>query len=114
MPISKNMVNMLLSIIETNKIDSTLYNELDDSEKDVIENLTSSTGIDKLHHIRYDQKKINDLINRYNILKGEILINNDNPDLLKQLRNVVLQLTELDILKPADTVPLLRTIFMLL
>lgn len=114
MPISKEMVDMLLSIMETGKIDSTLYNLLDDSEKDVIENLISDSGISKLNHTRYDQKKINDLINRYNILKGELLISNDNPDLLKQLRIVVLELVELGVLKSADIVPLLRTIFMLL
>lgn len=119
---SNNLSKILLLLMNNTdaekhsiKIDNDLYNRLTDSEKDIVEQLISTnTTIDKLHHTRYNQSEIDELINKYNILKGELLIGNNNPDLLKDLKITIIQLVNYNILQMRDILPLLQTILLLL
>lgn len=114
-PISSQLAKVLLLLLNNNKIDSDLYNQLMDSEKDLVESLISTNKtIDKLHHTRYNQSEIDELINKYNILKGELLIGNNNPDLLKDLKLTIIQLVNYNILQMRDILPLLQTILLLI
>lgn len=114
-PVSNNLSKILLLLLNNNKIDNDLYNRLTDSEKDIVESLISmNSNIDKLHHTRYNQSEIDELINKYNILKGELLIGNNNPDLLKDLKLTIIQLVNYNILQMKDILPLLQTILLLL
>ena len=103
MPISSDLNTLLTS----NKISNDLYSRLPESEKMIFNKLTSNNPLEL-------QNKINDIINRFNILRGEILINNDNPDLLKELRLVILELINYKIFKISDVNYILQQIFLLL
>lgn len=101
-------------MLDTNKIDSELYRKLSENERDMFEILISDSDINKMNHIRYNQPEIDELINKYNILKGEILIGNDNPDLLKDLKIIILRLVNYNILTMKEITPLLQQIFLLI
>lgn len=101
-------------MLDTNKIDSELYRKLSENERDMFEILISDSDINKMNHIRYNQPEIDELINKYNILKGEILIGNDNPDLLKDLKIIILRLVNYNVLTMKEITPLLQQIFLLI
>lgn len=66
-----------------------------------------------LNYIRHNQKDIDSLINKYNIIKGEILIGNNNPDLLKDLKLTVIRLVHYNVINMKEILPLLEYIFIL-
>lgn len=114
-PISSNLAIMLLSMVENKSISTELYQSLDDDEKDLIEKfINTDKTINRLNHKRYDQSKIDELINKFKILKGEILIGNNNQDLLHKLKMVILQLINFGVLHLKDIAPLLQTILLLI
>lgn len=82
-----------------------MYNALPEDEKNTY---------DLLYGTRHNQQEIDQLINRYNVIKGEILIGNDNLELLKELRTVILRLVSLGILTTRDISNLLEQIFYIL
>jgi hypothetical protein len=114
MPISSSFSKLLLTLLQNNKIDNTLYDKISDKEKNIFELLISNTTINKINHIRYDQSEIDELVDRYNILKGELIIGNDNPQLLKDLKIVILRLVNHNILKLKEIIPILEYLFLLI
>jgi hypothetical protein len=98
---------LLIDIINTGKVDQTKYSGLSEEYKKIIDLLFSSSIMYKLHN----QEKLDEMINRFNILKGEILIGNDNKDLLKELKVLVLKLVENNILNFSQINKLLQYIF---
>lgn len=106
--ISTGLKNVLLNMPKISTID---YNNLTDDEKDIIHVIIQDTDINLL---RYNQSKIDNLINKYNILKGELLIGNNNPQLLKDLKLVILQLVNHNIITLKDISPILEAIFVLI
>lgn len=113
-PINSDFKKLLLILVQNSKIDADLYNKLNEDEKNIVEMLISGSGLNTLNHMRYNQKNIDDLIEKYNILKGELLIGNNNPELLKDLKLTVLQLVNFNILHMKEILPLLENIFLLL
>jgi hypothetical protein len=114
-PITSAFSKLLLHLLETNKIDSNEYNKITDTERDIFELLISGDiTINKLSHVRYNKNEIDELINRFNILKGELLIGNNNPDLLKELKITILRLVNYNILSMKEIIPLLEQIFYLI
>mgnify|MGYP006266681159 CR=1 FL=1 len=109
-PISSNLLQIIENI-ESNKIDYSLYELLDNDEKELIDTLLSDS---KIKHNRYNQSDINELVRQYNIIKGELLIGNDNPELLKQLKIIIIRLVNLGILTMREITPLLHELFLLL
>ncbi len=108
------MSRLLIGVLSSSKIDSDLYKSIHDNEKDIFERIISGrNNIDRLHHIRYDKNKIDELINSYNILKGEIMVGNDNPDIIKQLKRTILSLVNVNVIKLKDIIPVLEYLFML-
>ena len=93
------------------KVSTTDYDKLTDEEKDIVHTIIQDTDINLL---RYNQNKIDLLVNKFKILKGEILIGNDNMQLIRDLRAVVIQLVNHNILRLRDITPLLEQIFLLL
>ena len=88
-----------MSLTEGGKIDSDLYNKITDDERDIFERLLSDARINRLSHVRYNQPEIDFLINKFNILKGEIMAGNDNIELIKDLKVTVLRLVNYNVLK---------------
>lgn len=90
-------------------MEHSIYNSLSNDEKDLVENILGGFS-----HERYNQDEINKLIEKYNITKGEILIGNDNPDLLKQLKVSVLGLVKYNVLDLKQITPILQYLFLLM
>ncbi len=98
---------LLLDIINTGKVDQTRYSRLSDTYKKIIDLLFSSSVMYKLHN----QEKLDEMINRFNIVKGEIMIGNDNKDLLKELKILVLKMVDNNIIDFRQINKLLQYLF---
>lgn len=83
----------------------TDYEALSDDERRLLDRLINTNS--------FHQAEIDKLIDHYNILKGEILIGNNNPDLLKDLKLTVIKLMNYNILKLTDIHKLLELLFLL-
>jgi hypothetical protein len=108
--LNSDLKNILEEIINTGKIDQNKYNKLNDDDKRIIDILFQSHIAYKIH----SQEEIDELINRYNIIKGEILIGNNNIDLLKELKIIVLKLVDYNVLSINQISQLLINLFYLL
>lgn len=105
-----NFKELLLKIIDTGNIDHSIYNSLSDDHKKIIDMLFKSNIIYKLHN----QEELDKMINRFNIVRGEIMIGNDNKDLIKELKYLVLTLVNYHILDYRQINQLLIYLFHLL
>ena len=114
-PISSDFANLLLKVIDTGKISNDLYQNISDDEKNIFDMLLADNHFSggNLNYIRHNQKDIDSLINKYNIIKGEILIGNNNPDLLKDLKLTVIRLVHYNVINMKEILPLLEYIFIL-
>ena len=102
--------NVLMQIIETGQIPKDYYVALSDDDKKIIDLLFSNHIIYKLHN----QEEIDKLINRFNIIKGEIMIGNNNPEILKELKILVLTLMDNNVLTLREINNILRYLFYLI
>lgn len=94
--VSDDFVSALIYILDTNTIDYEKLRELSDNENAMFKNLIMKSGLYDI--LKYDQtktrEKLKDVIEQYEIIKGEIEADNDNPELpikakkiLKKLKN---------------------------
>lgn len=90
-----------------------MYNKITDDERDIFESLLTESNISRLSHIRYNQPEIDALINKFNILKGEIMAGNDNKELLRDLKVTVLRLVNYNVLTMKEITPILEYLFLL-
>lgn len=104
---TRDFKNVLMNIINTGKVE---YTDLSTEEKKIIDLLFSSHILYKLHN----QEEIDKLINRFNIVKGEIMIGNDNPELLKEVKILALQLMDHNVLDFRQINNLLKYLFYLI
>lgn len=109
LPVTNEFSNLLHTTISGGTINQNLYDSLSDDEKNTFDLLVSN---DISTHKRHNQSEINQLINRYNVVKGEILIGNDNPLLLKELKAVILKLVSLNVISIRDISDLLSNIYL--
>lgn len=102
--------DLLMNIIETGKLDQQEYNQLSNEDKKTIDLLFKNNVIYKLHN----QEELDKMINRFNIVKGEIMIGNDNPQLLKELKYLILSLVNYHMLDYRQINQLLIYLFYLI
>lgn len=87
---------------------------MSDKEKEIFDNIIlKNNTVSKLNYERQNQAEIDTLVNQFQILKGEILIGNSNPDLLKQLKVCVLKLVDYNVITMKEINKLLQAIFLL-
>ena len=92
--ISDDFLDELLYIFDTGQIDYEKLRELSNEENNIFKILVMKSGLfDKLKY-NYNQtrEKIDDILEEYDILKGEIAAENDNPEILKKCKSVVKKL----------------------
>ena len=111
--ISNTFVELLLYLFDTNKINIELYNKLTPNEQDILDFLTNKSSIN-ISSIRHNKEEIDSLINRYNVVSGEILIGNNNPELLKELKQVSIKLFKYNLIKISDLHEILEQLFYLI
>lgn len=88
--------DLLLDYRDHTKFNMTSYNNLNPDEKIIIDQLLKASGMDDHLGIRLTDKDMDELIQRYELLRGQVLAGNDATEIRKELRNVVLQLVRLN------------------
>ena len=92
--VSDDFVDEILYILDTNKIDYEKLKELTDHENNIFKTLIMKSGlfIPLKYNYNETRDKLSDIIEQYEILKGEIESDNDNPNLIKQVKSVLKKL----------------------
>lgn len=95
--ISPELKNMFLDIIFENKFDKVAYEKLSPEEQKVFDDTLvfckfSTHNIAKA--ISYSEREKTELLRQFDVLKGEVLAGNNSPDLLKKMRNLLLDLNK--------------------
>lgn len=88
--VSNDFVDGLLYIFDTNQIIYEKLRELSDKENELFQKLILKSGLfTKLkYNYQKTRDKLKDVIEEYEVLKGEIEADNDNPE-LKQKAKIV-------------------------
>jgi hypothetical protein len=98
-PISFKFKKMLLDIIYKNKFEVKDYDALTEDEKILFDKLCGyckmqTQAISRIH--TSSQREREDLLSKFNILKGELLAGNSNQDIIRNMRNILLELRSKD------------------
>mmetsp|Transcript_4432 Transcript_4432/g.4444 ORF Transcript_4432/g.4444 Transcript_4432/m.4444 type:complete len:169 (+) Transcript_4432:623-1129(+) len=92
--VSREFVDAINYIFDTNQIDYEKVRELSQKECDTFQMLIMKSGL--YNTLKYDKSKtrddLNDILEEYNILKGEIEADNNNPELLTKIKKIVKKL----------------------
>ena len=106
--VTKNMGNIIRKIIGGSIPTYDDYNELNDDEKIFLKKIANETQITDKLSIPTPKKSEDDKeINQFEILKGQILSGNDNPDLVKQFKTIILKLSKKDLIPKSQVRELL-------
>ena len=93
--ISPEFRDIIKTILEEHKINHRLLSQLGEEEKDLFSNLIrlshleSRLGLDGYRSFEQDKQ-----LKRFELLKGEILAGNNNKEILKELKNMVIKFME--------------------
>ena len=102
--ISDEFKALVFKIFDNGSIDYTIGKLLSDKERALFGNLLGCAGLNL--QLEYDDKKmeedINELRKRYNIIKGEILANNNNPKLLTDAIGIIHKLIKVGDVSESD------------
>jgi hypothetical protein len=99
-PVSTQLVTepiktILLDYKDLSKFNINAYNNLKPDEKKIMDHLLKTSGMDDTLGIRITDSELNDLIDRYELLRGQILAGNDAKEVRKEIKTVVLKLVRL-------------------
>ncbi len=92
--ISDELLEIILYLLETNTIDYEKLRELTDQENNLFKLLMMKSGLFDTLKYNYNntREKISDVIEEYEIIKGEIEAENNNPELPKKAEKVLKKL----------------------
>lgn len=96
--ISSSLQKILNNIVYEDSFDEDDYDNLDEVEQKLFDDLITRCRIDRknnvalYNHKKYNSDKRDNDVKRFNLLKGEILAGNDNPELVKELKGLVFKL----------------------
>jgi hypothetical protein len=94
-PISRELKEIFLDIVFKNSFATAKYDQLSEDEQELFDDVcrySRMTTHDIEKRVSITEKQKNDLIGKFNVLKGELLAGNSNPDLVKKMRNILLEL----------------------
>lgn len=127
--ISDNLKNTLMGLIEAaqnpnsqylKKMFETDYKDLDNEERDILANIVDVTQLNQDDSTRRAaMRKIlqgsglrEDIIKRFNVLRGEILAGNNNSKLLTEMKALVLKMQQHQLLTKIDANKLMYDLMM--
>lgn len=98
--VTKLFETILQNIIDVEEINYALVQDLNEDEQNLLKRLIEKSGMsDKLD---FDERKIEPsvtkLIEKFNVLKGEIVAGNDNPTILIDMTKVLNKLRERNVI----------------
>ena len=107
--ISNQLKKILNDIIINNQFNEEDYNELDNKEKKIFDDLIlkcklENTELNKglINHIKYNDEDNNKIIKEYKLNMGELVAGNNNPEIIKNLRRLLLNMEERDLISKPD------------
>lgn len=93
-PISDDFMTVILFLLETQTIDYEKLRELSEKENNLFKECMMKSGL--FETLKYDyslsREKIDDIIEEYEILKGQIEAGNDNPEISDDIKKVMSKL----------------------
>jgi hypothetical protein len=94
--VSDNFKYLLLNLLEDNKFTEEDYAALDEKEKELFDDLIKFTKMDITSnrilrtHKHYNDANNKKVIDRFNLLKGQVIAGNNNPEIMKELKKHIL------------------------
>jgi hypothetical protein len=90
--ISKELACVVQNLIDTGSVNQRLYNSLQQNDKHLFNTILRVADLHS--YIKEDSKDISKTLkNRFNVLVGEIEAGNDNPEIAREARQLIYQLT---------------------
>ncbi len=90
--ISEDLRDFIDDVIEEGKINDKLYSKLSSNDQEIFASAASKCGFDKFIKIKTNMDKVE--LDRFNLLRGSIAAGNDNKDMIKELKNLVIKFLE--------------------
>ncbi len=108
--ISDDLKDMLFYLLDTGEINYQTGMSLNNLEKEVFDILISKSGLNIM--LKYDKNKMKEdldlIIEQYEILKGEIIAGNDNPKIIKDLKDILRKLVKYKKVSQSDAEDILK------
>jgi hypothetical protein len=110
--LSEEFRDFLLDLTKTGRVDHRLYAALSTEDKQTFDTLAHRAQVDEQLGIRVDKPKVGDTkvddLKQFEIVRGEIIAGNDAPELLQQLKHLVLKLQRDGTLSKTEATDLLH------
>jgi hypothetical protein len=107
-PISSDLKGILYDIIYEKKFCEDDYQILDEDEKKIFDDLLYISKAEKMtdipfyKHKKYNEQNRNELVKRYKLVSGQILAGNNNPDIIKELKMILINMLDKKIISQRD------------
>jgi hypothetical protein len=102
--ISSDLKLFIEDVINTGKVNKTLFNKLEKSDKDLFYKIAKLSDIDM--DFDYDDGTKEEL-ERYNLVKGQILAGNNNSEILKEMQYLIIKFMNSGLLPKQESTNLL-------
>lgn len=96
--VSNNVKNVMDKIIKNKQLDYEDINVLTEEERLLIDKIADKAGLIDIKMPTKYKTELEKLVNRYMILSGEIEAGNDNSSIIKELKQVILKLSNQNVL----------------
>lgn len=92
--VSDDFVDVIRYLLDSEKIDYERLKIMSDNENNLFKNLIMKSGLYDTLKYNYSETRANikDIIEQYEILKGQIEADNDNPEIIDKSKKVLKQL----------------------
>ena len=96
--ISDQLKKIILELVDDKKFSEDSYKNLEKKEQEIFDDLIQFTKLDYIsnrlfrEHKHYNADNNKKVIERFNLLKGQIIAGNDNPQILKEIKKHLLYL----------------------
>lgn len=106
--VSKNVGNIIRKILHGKTPEYDDYNSLNNDDKLILDKIAKETQIkDRLQLPKPNKDEQDKDVNQFEVLKGEILAGNDNPDIVKKFKTIILKLSHQNLLPKGQAKELL-------
>lgn len=97
-PISQELAAVFFNLIYHGKFEEEQYDELSEDDKKLFDDtlefahMSKYKDVDLFKHKRYNSKEKKEDINRFNLLKGQLLSGNDNKNVIKEFKALLIKM----------------------
>lgn len=92
--ISDNLRELLFYVLENGKIDLDIYNKLDTDEKNYFNEISHKAQVETKLGIKYNEEDKRKQIQRFEVLRGQVLAGNNANEIFKELKDLLIQFVE--------------------